>query len=83
MKRSSSVRVAVEHAERRVLGAGQLARGLDHRAQDDLEVELGEERGADLDQAPETRLLRLIVRPFERSHPASIIPRSRARKPGK
>ena len=57
MKRSSSLPLAVEHSERRVLGAGQLARRLDHRAQHRLEVELGEQAAADVDQAPEALFL--------------------------
>ena len=48
--------VVVEDPERRILGRGQLAGGLDNRAQDGLEIELGEQCGSDVDQAAEAIL---------------------------
>src|SRR6478672_11643236 len=43
----------VEDPEGRVAGARQLAGGFDHVLQHDLDVELGEDPTADLDQPPE------------------------------
>ncbi len=42
--------VLVEHADRRVTGAGQLARGLQHMAEHRIEIELGDDEAANIDQ---------------------------------
>ena len=44
----------VEHADRRVARAGQLARDLEQPLQHGLHVELGDERAPDVEQSPET-----------------------------
>ena len=51
------VAVLVEHAERGVAGAGQLAGDLEHAAEDDLRVELGDEAAADVDQLAQPGLV--------------------------
>jgi hypothetical protein len=53
MKRSSSRRSG-SRTPSGVAGAGQLAGRIDHRAQHRLQVELGEQGAADVDQAAET-----------------------------
>ena len=49
-KRSSSPFRSSRIAERGVAGAGELAGGLEHAAEDRLGVELGHERPTDLEQ---------------------------------
>ena len=51
------VAVLIEDAERRVAGAGQLAGDLDHFVQHRLEVELGDEPPADVDQPAKPMLV--------------------------
>lgn len=60
---------AVEHTQRGVLSSRQLSCGLHHRMQDRLQVKLGEQRSAYVDQAPEALFLRLRMRPVGRTHP--------------
>ena len=47
----------VEHAERRVARAGQLARDVEHLREQRLEVALGDERATDLDQPAQPLLV--------------------------
>ena len=49
-KRSSARRSLVEHADRGVPRAGELARRLEQPLEHDLEVELGDQRAAGLEQ---------------------------------
>ncbi len=58
----------VEHAQCRVLGRGDLARRLHDRAENHLEVELGEDRRANVDQPPEALFGGLAMRPLGRIH---------------
>ncbi len=51
------VAVFVEHAERRVAGAGQVAGDLEHAAKDDLRVQLGDEPAPDVDQIAQAGLI--------------------------
>ena len=43
----------VEHADRRVAGARQLARDVEHAREDGLRIELGDQRAPDVEQPPE------------------------------
>ena len=53
-KRSSCSTSVVEDAERRVAGAGDLARHLEQALEQRVEVELGDDAAADLDEASES-----------------------------
>jgi hypothetical protein len=55
------VAILVEDAQRRVAGAGELARHLDYFAQNRLEIELGDKPPADVDQPPQAMLVQNIA----------------------
>ena len=56
-KRSSRSRAGVEHADRRVARAGQLARDVERALQHDLRVEHRDERAPDVEQSPQPGLV--------------------------
>ncbi len=77
------VPVFVEHAERGVARAGQLAGDFEHLAEDDLGVELGDEPASDVDQLSQPRLIERAAvialchfRPFPPTTPTVGVPQS-------
>lgn len=51
----------VEHAERRIAGAGQLARRVEHLGEQRLEITLGDERAPDLNEPAQPLLVKVLA----------------------
>ena len=68
-KRSSAWRSLVEHADGRVARAGQLPGGLEQPLQHDLEVELGDERAAGLEEPGGGVVVRILRHGADSTNP--------------